>query len=58
MNRIHCNNWDSLKPQYLTDKRTGDTIGCLMPRVPRHILLASPGICAHSVALEKYQRHS
>ena len=27
-----CDNWDSLRPKYLTDKRTGHTIGRLMPR--------------------------
>jgi len=29
---IFCNNWDSFKPQYLTDIRTGKTLGVLMPR--------------------------
>jgi hypothetical protein len=48
----YCDNWDSHVPQYLTDKRTGLTIGRLMPRLdvalvsyPRDSLLG-------------YQRHS
>ena len=31
--RTHCNDWDSDKPEWLVDKRTGKTIGRLMPRV-------------------------
>jgi hypothetical protein len=29
---IHCNNWDSFKPQALTDKHTGQALGTLVPR--------------------------
>ena len=44
-----CDNWDSLRPKYLTDKRTGDTIGRLMPRITLAVLRASPGIAAKSI---------
>lgn len=42
--RTHCENWDSDKPEYLTDVRTGKTIGLLMPVVSQATLEASPGI--------------
>ena len=28
-----CANWDSQRPEWLTDKRTGNLIGRLMPRL-------------------------
>ncbi len=43
---IHCDNWDSFKPRHLTDKRTGATLGVLMPRATRAQL--GYGIAAHS----------
>ena len=39
---IHCENWDSFKPRYLTDIRTGATLGVLMPRATQAQL--GPGI--------------
>lgn len=44
-----CFNWDSLRPEYLNDKRTGHTIGRLMPRISLAVLRASPGIAAKSI---------
>ena len=44
---IHCDNWDSFKPRYLTDRRTGQTIGRLMPRATQ-AQLGGFGIAAHS----------
>lgn len=46
---IFCQNWDSLKPEYLTHKRTGKTMGRLMPRISPDVLRASPGISKHSI---------
>lgn len=43
---IHCDNWDSFKPQWLTDKCTGKTLGRLMPRATQAQL--GYGIAAHS----------
>ena len=45
----YCQNWDSLRPEYIGDKRTGDTIGRLMPRISLAVLRASPGIAAKSI---------
>ncbi len=46
--RVFCENWDSRKPEWLTDKRTGKTIGILLPVISRRTLEASPGIQAWS----------
>ena len=43
---IHCDNWDSFKPRYLTDIRTGQVIGTLRPRATQAEL--GYGIAAHS----------
>lgn len=43
---IHCDNWDSFKPRFLTDIRTGVTIGKLMPRATQAQL--GYGIAKHS----------
>ena len=45
---IHCDNWDSFKPRYLTDKRTGQTLGRLMPRATQAQLQGS-GVTGHSI---------
>lgn len=46
--RTYCEDWDSEKPQYLTDKRTGKTIGILQPVVTQRVLEASIGIATWS----------
>lgn len=46
----YCQNWDSPRPEYLGDRRTGDTIGRLMPILNN----PHPG----GTPLLGYQRHS
>ncbi len=46
--RTHCENWDSDKPEYLTDVRTGKTMGILMPQISQRTAEASPGIASWS----------
>ena len=60
---VFCNNWDGDKPEYLTDVRTGQTLGRLMPRIDQATLEASAGIQPWShprgkVALQMYDPDS
>ena len=44
----HCVNWDSPRPEWLTDNRTGNILGVLLPRLS----------LAKQRPLLGYQRHS
>lgn len=46
----HCVNWDSPRPEWLTDRRTGNILGILLPRLS----------CSYAKqpTLLGYQRHS
>ena len=44
-----CRNWDSDRPEWLSDNRTGDILGLLLPRTNRDDSVP---------ALLGYQRHS